>query len=809
MSRPAPPTITVCCGDWQRTFAATDHVVIGRDLHADVRVPNPLVSSAHVLLRCQNGRWVAIDNESRNGIFVEHRRVHSVDIRDGETIHIGTPEGPRLTFELGPISRLREERKVPVRPVPRPEDPPPARMKKEAGRTTDAVSNIAATLMRVRWMGASVAAPPGSTTIGRAPDSDILVPDVLASRHHAMLVPTPHGVRIQDANSINGTFVNGERVKDAVLRENDVVTIGNFDLVFANGKLVRRTEPAAKTGGLEVRGVSLTLERGITLLDRVSFSARPGTLTAVIGPSGSGKSTLSRVIAGTARPTSGTVSFEGHNLHAEYASLRSRIGMVPQDDVVHRQLTINQGLRFAAELRMPPDTTKRDRLHVIAQVLEELELTPHAETRVGQLSGGQRKRASVALELLTGPSLLVLDEPTSGLDPALDRQVMTMLRQLADAGRVIVVVTHSLTFLDVCDQVLLLAPGGKTAFCGPPGEIGPTMGSTDWADIFTDVGADPGGAQQRFLQRAEHLVETRVQAAPGQPPEKPTEKPTDLGEPVHTSLWRQFSTIARRQVQLIVADRGYFLFLVLLPLIVGLLPLAVAGHAGFGKPPVGSVSPNEPKQILTLLSFGAVFMGIALTVRELVGERAIFRREQAVGLSATAYLFAKVGVFGTAAVIQSALLVVLVTAPKIGKHAPSGAAALGSPMVELFVDIAATCVVAAILGLCVSALAHTSNQVLPLMVVTLMAQLVLAGGMIPVTDRLLLDPFSWLTPARWGLAALASTADLPNLVSTVPKDSHWKHTASAWSFDIAMLAVLALVYAGFVRWKIRLNGAGR
>jgi ABC-type multidrug transport system ATPase subunit len=783
MSRPAPPPITVCCGDWQRTFAATDDVVIGRDVRADVRVPDPLVSRSHVVLRCQNGRWVAIDNESRNGIFVEHRRVHSVDIRDGETIHIGTPDGPRLTFELGPMTRLREERTV------------------EAGRTTDALSNIAATLMRVRWTGASVAAPPGSTTIGRAPDSGIVVPDVLASRHHAMLVPTPRGAQIQDANSINGTFVNGERVKDAVLRENDVVTIGNFDLVFANGRLVRRTEPAAKTGGLEVRGVSLTFQRALTLLDRVSFSARPGTLTAVIGPSGSGKSTLSRVVAGTARPTSGAVSFEGHNLHAQYASLRSRIGMVPQDDVVHRQLTIDQALGFAAELRMPPDTTKRDRRQVIAQVLEELELTPHAQTRVDKLSGGQRKRASVALELLTGPSLLVLDEPTSGLDPALDRQVMTMLRQLADAGRVIVVVTHSLTFLDVCDQVLLLAPGGKTAFCGPPSEIGPTMGTTDWADIFTDVCADPDGAQQRFLERAERLVETPVQATP--------ETPVDLGKPVHTSLCRQFSTIGRRQVQLIVADRGYFLFLALLPLIVGLLPLTVAGHAGFGKPPADSVAPNEPKQILVLLNFGAIFMGTALTVRELVGERAIFRRELAAGLSTTAYLLAKVGVFGTAAVIQSAMLVLIVAAPKIGKHAPSGAAVLGSPMLELFVDIAATCVVAAILGLWVSALAQTSNQVLPLMVVTLMAQLVLAGGMIPVTNRLLLDPISWLTPARWGLAATASTADLSNLVSTVPKDSHWKRTASAWSFDIAMLAVLALVYAGFVRWTIRLKGGGK
>jgi ABC-type multidrug transport system ATPase subunit len=649
-------------------------------------------------------------------------------------------------------------------------------------------------------MGALVAAPPGSTTIGRAPDNDIVVPDVLASRRHALLTPAPQGVQIQDANSINGTFVNGMRVKDAVLRENDVVTIGNFDLVFANGRLVRRTEPAARTGGLEVRGVGLTIEHALALLDRVTFSARPGTLTAVIGPSGSGKSTLARVIVGTARPTIGEVSFEGHNLHADYASLRSRIGMVPQDDVVHHQLTISQALGFAAELRMPPDTTKRDRQQVIAQVLEELELTPHADTRVDKLSGGQRKRASVALELLTGPSLLVLDEPTSGLDPALDRQVMTMLRQLADAGRVVVVVTHSLTFLDVCDQVLLLGPGGKTAFCGPPDEIGPTMGTTDWADIFTDITEDPDGAQQRFFDRAARVVGAPAQAAP--------ERAVDLGTPVHTSLWRQFSTVARRQVQLIVADRGYFLFLVLLPFIVGLLPLTVAGHAGFGRPPVGSVSPNEPKQILTLLNFGAVFMGTALTVRELVGERAIFRREQAVGLSATAYLLAKVGVFGLAAVIQSAVLVVVVTAPKIGKHAPSGAAALGSPMLELFVDIAATCVVAAIVGLSVSALAQTSNQTLPLMVVALMAQLVLAGGMIPVTNRVL-DPISWLTPARWGLAALASTADLSNLVPTVPKDSHWKHTASAWSFDIAMLAVLALAYAGFVRWKIRLNGTGR
>ena len=214
------------------------------------------------------------------------------------------------------------------------------------------------------------------------------------------------------------------------------------------------------------------------------------------------------------------------------------------------------------------------------------------------------------------------------------------------------------------------------------------------------------------------------------------------------------------------------MFLALLPFIVGLLPLAVAGDAGFGKAEFAGAAPNEAKQILVMMNFGAFFMGTALTVRTLVGERAIFRREQAVGLSTSAYLAAKIAVFGAIAVVQSAVLVLVVT---IGKGAPMGATVLGSPTFELFVGIAATCVASAIVGLFVSALAQNGNQVLPLTVVTLMVQVVLAGGMIPVTDRVL-DPLSWLTPARWGLAATASTADLTNTVLVIaegfPLEAH-------------------------------------
>jgi ABC-type multidrug transport system ATPase subunit len=640
--------------------------------------------------------------------------------------------------------------------------------------------------------------PPGALTIGRATDNDIVIPDVLASRHHATLIPTPGGTEIVDNRSINGTFVNGDRVTKALLNEGDVVTIGNIDLVFSGGNLLRRNETAAATGtgGLDVRGVTWTIENNKTLLNNISLTARPGTLTAIIGPSGAGKSTLARLIAGYTHPTSGTVTFEGRNIHADYASLRSRIGMVPQDDVVHGQLTVNQALMYAAELRLPPDTTRDDRQQVVAEVLSELAMTQHADTRVDRLSGGQRKRASVALELLTGPSLLILDEPTSGLDPALDRQVMTMLRDLADAGRVVLVVTHSLTYLDVCDQVLLLAPGGKTAFRGPPAQIGPAMGTTNWADIFSTVAGDPQAASDRYLALTGPT-----------PPPPPIEAPSDIGEPTHTSLLRQFSTIVRRQARLIISDRGYFTFLALLPFIMGVLSLAVPGTAGFGVPDPMGDAPNEPGQILVLLNVGAIFMGTALTIRDLIGERPIFRREQAVGLSTTAYLLAKVCVYSAFAVLQSAIVTAITI---IGKGGPTqGATVLGNATLELFVSMAATTVTAAMVGLALSAVAKSNEQIMPLLVVAIMSQLVFSGGMIPVTNRLVLDQMSWFTPARWGFAASASTVDLTTLVPgpLTPKDRWWEHTASSWLFDMAMLAVLSVGYVGFVRWKIRLKSA--
>jgi ABC transport system ATP-binding/permease protein len=500
MGQPAQPVLTVRSGRLERNFAAGRDVIVGSDLRADLRMAHPLIARAHLLLRFDHGRWIAVDNNSLNGVFLNGQRVPVVDIRDGQSINIGKPDGPCVTFEVGhhqgdvgqlppPPAAQPPQRPLRRRPLP-PRAPRPGGPRRNtsspiaprSGPAPEPVSRPASDHNPPTQLGVSGeivrypttrlkglgpvpdrrASATGIAWIGRSLDNDIVIPDVLASRHHAFLTPTPMGTEIRDAQSINGTFVNGIKVESALLSEGDVVTIGNVDLLFTGGILARRRDVATRSGGLEVREVDFSIG-GKNLLEKVSLTARPGSLTAIIGGSGAGKTTLARLIAGYAAPTAGLVTFEGHDIHTEYASLRTRIGMVPQDDVVHPQLTVNQALGYAAELRLPPDTSKADRKQVITQVLEELELTRHADTRVDKLSGGQRKRASVALELLTGPSLLILDEPTSGLDPALDLQVMTMLRQLADAGRVVLVVTHSLTYLDICDQVLLMAPGGKTA----------------------------------------------------------------------------------------------------------------------------------------------------------------------------------------------------------------------------------------------------------------------------------------------------------------------------------------------------------
>ncbi len=763
-------TITVQLdGGAPRTFDGGREIRIGRAPEVDLFVDDPLVSRVHAILAWRDG-WVLVDNGSTNGVFADgYRLAGPLPIAQPVQVHLGDPQaGTRLT--LTPARGQSDQRRTSLADLA---DLPPVRQR-----------DPRAPVSRPMHL------PAAGLTIGRTADNDLVVDDVLTSRRHARLIVGPAGLQIEDLGSVNGTFVNGTRQRVAVLHEGDTVTIGNVDFVVAQGNLIRR--PADRgSAGLALHQLGFAVDGAGQLLVDVSLTARPGSLTAVIGPSGAGKSTLAKLVAGTTHPSAGIVTFEGRNLHAEYEALRSRIGMVPQDDVLHRQLTVRQALGYAAELRLPPDTSSAERDRLVAGVLAELELSEHADTRVDRLSGGQRKRASVALELLTRPSLLILDEPTSGLDPSLDRQVMTTLRGLADTGLVVLVITHSLTYLGMCDQVLLLAPGGKTAYVGNPGGIAAALGSSDWADIFARVAADPDGVFRAHLARsAQHRA----------PPPVPQVGPP--GQPPQTSVGRQVSTVARRQLRLILADRGYLTFLLALPIVLGVLALVVPGTAGFTLAPQPNDAPSEPQQLMVLLILGAGFMGAALSVRDLVGERTIYHRERAVGLHASAYLLAKTVVFCAAATLQTVVLMAIVLA---GKPAPPDGVVLSPGWLELGVDLAATACCSVTVGLLLSALARSSEQVMPLLVVTVMAQFVMCGGLIPVTGRAVLDQLSWLFPARWGYAAGASTVDMRALFAQAQPDSLWQHLPDIWLLDLAMLVALAAVATGLTFRRLRLK----
>ncbi|WP_019929467.1 FHA domain-containing protein [Nocardia sp. BMG111209] len=861
MSQPGAPKITVRYEGTDRTFDGGQQITLGRAPEVTLFVDSPLVSRVHATLVWQGTAWVLTDNGSTNGVFVDAQRLTrpvSVDrpmlVRLGDAIsgpllHLvpqtparspqrpdrsGPPSQPQPHYapSAGPGPATPARPMPPQRPqydprsdrLPRQDSPrypnPPQRQPVPSAAGASGPENAVPTGMapnvnmttkadtsnlppvRTRNSTAPVARadriPAGGLTIGRTSDNQIVVNDPLASRRHARLIRGDAGLTIEDLGSANGTFVNGRRESRTALRERDIVTIGNIDFVVTEGTLKHRQKPVAEQG-LTVHGIGFTVEGNKQLLVDVNMSAGRGTLTALIGPSGAGKSTLSKLIAGAVHPSAGVVTFEGRDLHAEYGAMRSRIGMVPQDDVLHRQLTVRQALGFAAELRLPPDTSKEDRRAVIDGVLEELSLTEHADTRVDRLSGGQRKRASVALELLTGPSLLILDEPTSGLDPALDRQVMVMLRELADAGRTVIVVTHSVACLDMCDQVLLLAPGGKTAFCGHPGAVGDFLGTNDWAEIFARVATDP--------DRAFAIYRSRQSAVPPPPPAAPR---GEVGRPPKSSGWKQFSTLSRRQIRLILADRGYLAFLVVLPFVLGVLSLVVPGKNGFAPGPLAPLPDGtmirtgggETQQLLVVLILGACFMGSTLTVRDLVGERPIFYRERAVGLLPSAYLMAKVVVFGVAALLQAAVLVAIVL---FGKQPPGKGALIPSGSVELYIDLAFTSVTCVVIGLLLSTLAKSNEQVMPLLVVVIMCQLVMAGGMIPVTDRVVLEQLSYLFPSRWGFAAGASTVDLRGLFSAAQPDALWQHKPAFWLLDIGLLLVITAVLSVLTWSRLRLK----
>jgi ABC transport system ATP-binding/permease protein len=782
---------------------------IGRDPGSDIAMSDSRVSWKHGVLRVDGDRWVLEDLASTNGTFIGPERVDRVAIETDCVVRLGNPidgEILRCVPQAAPPP-VRQQAPPPVRqapplqqappPVQQAPSPPvqPPQWQASPGAARDLLPSVD------RRPTSRIRLPAKVLRIGRIPGNDLVIDDLTVSGRHAELRKSATGrYHIVDLGSHNGTYVNGHRVSSAELSESDIVSIGRSTFRLAGGELRQYVDE----GEVSFRAEDLVVKvgGGKVLLDRVSFPIPEKSLVAVIGPSGAGKSTLLGALTGMRPADTGSVLYDNRDLYRNYAELRFRIGLVPQQSVLHTQLTARRALQYTAELRFPADTGATERNGRVDEVMRELDLTKHAQTRAERLSGGQLKRVNVAQELLTKPSLLFLDEPTSGLDPNLDKQVMEQMRDLAHDGRTVVVVTHSVAHLDMCDRLLVLYPGGKIAFYGPPAEGLSYFGLPGWAEVFE--------AFERYPDRdwagefkASPAYARYVAPQPPKAPAKSNDPREPEAQPMQRGALRQMGTLTRRYVRVIASDRGYLLFMGLLPIILGVLIRLVGSSQGLAGP---AHTNQNAQETLLLLVICACLSGAASSIRELVKERDIYIRERAAGLSCGAYLWSKLLVLGVISIVQSVVLVLLGLAGR--PLPPTGSLLTNLPMVELLIGIAALAVASMCLGLLVSSLVSTSEKAMPFLVLLTMIQVILSGGVLSLSGKAGLTQLAWVAPARWGFGAVASTSNL-NVINPSAgnfTDPLWNHTAKAWLIDMGLTIVLAVIYAALTRVKLRRIG---
>ncbi|WP_406194123.1 FHA domain-containing protein [Kitasatospora sp. NBC_01560] len=758
----APPLVLVTGSDSQLIDPRRAYHV-GRDPTSEIVIDDPRVSWHHAVLRATEGHWLLEDVGSTNGTFTEGHRVEHEDVGPGTLLRFGDPDGPAASFAGLPA---------------------PA-----AGERPSLIAPQASGVFR---QPSAVIRLPGRTVrIGRAGDNDLVLDDLVVSRHHAELRTLPDGGHeIVDLASHNGTYVNGSPVERAPVGPADIVGIGHSALCLSGDELVEYTD----TGEVSLNVQGLVVRVGPdhrVLLDDVGFPLAEKALLAVAGPSGAGKSTLLNALTGLRPADDGTVLYDGRDLYRDYAELRRRIGLVPQDDILHTQLTVRRALAYAAELRFPGDTTREEREARVDEVIHELGLDARADLVISSLSGGQRKRVSVALELLTKPSLLFLDEPTSGLDPGMERSVMRMLRDLADDGRTVVVVTHSVLSLGVCDRLLVLAPGGRTAYYGPPDEALPYFGYTEWPEAFEAFDSEDHATwQQRFRESPQYLRYVTAGAVPAVPVGRPGPAGGRIGPEKPQGWFSQLGTLVRRYTSVLAADRLFLTVMIALPFIIGIMCRAMAGSR---------ISSDNAINVLLTLCIGGLLTGSANAVREIVKERPIYQRERVVGLSRSAYLASKVVVLGTITVAQAVVLTTVgLAGVDLSPTLPNGVAVQTGvvlpPLAELIIAVALLSFSAMMLGLLVSALVSKEEATMPMLVLLSVVQIVFSGAMLKLHGVPGLEQFAWLVPSRWGLAAMAQTIDLHTVFPTaITADPLFRPDRSVWLRCMGLLVGLSVV----------------
>ena len=580
-------------------------------------------------------------------------------------------------------------------------------------------------------------------TIGRASDNDLRLDNPTVSAYHAYMERDPRGGWVlSDLGSSNGTRIDGQFVsRSKRLPMGALLTLGNAQIVFLDTCLLVMVERR----GVEVVAQGLVRYRtnqGIRRIttDHISLKFNRGEFVAIVGGSGCGKSTLLNELNGSEPADEGTVTLDGIDLYANFDMLKCSIGYVPQQDIVYDELRLEDMLLYASKLRMQPDTTLSERTARVNEVIDLLELNGVRSNLIGKLSGGQKKRASIAVELLADPRLLFLDEPTSGLDPGIERKLMLRLAEMAHEGRTIILVTHTTLNLHLCDKVVFLGSGGKLCYAGNPQGALPFFDVDDYVEVYPKIEEKPDYWERRFATTSRMRAKERTSDG-GQ---------TEISAAKRTpGFFSQLVTLSIRYAKLMVNDVGRFaLMLGQAPLLAILIRIVAADG-------VFEVC-EDTKFCLFAISCAAFWVGIFDSIQEICKETSVFRRESDGGMKLSAYIASKVIVLGALCFLQTILLVSVLI---ITMGMPANP--LFSAPIELVVSTYLTVLSAMCLGLLVSALFRNPAAALAVAPLLIMPQILFSGIAFELND--VTEKISYAINCRWAIEALGTTADLNDL----------------------------------------------
>lgn len=753
---------------------ATMDVTLGRDPSCDITFEQAaiMVSRKHAVIRFETGQYVLEDNGSFNGSYVNDQRIAAATpIFHGDVLRFGIG-GPELEFSspsrLAPANaEYAGQRSItPANAASSFVAAHPDKSKTMVFKLDKKPTTVPrADGAKPQLLMSLTFGDKKELLIGRDQKNDITLDGLQISGRHARLMNTSSGVFIDDLGSTNGVYVDGKRVSRSAISPENKVQIGLFEIrVDASGN-VGVFDTRSKTRLDAVNIVKEVRNRGqkLRLLDGVSLSIQPNEFVGILGPSGAGKSTLIEAMNGMRPATSGNVLVNNLDLYRHLDSLKQAIGYVPQDDIIHRELSVYRTLYYVAKLRLSRDVSSREIDQTINEVLDVTGLADRRDVPVSQLSGGQRKRVSIAVELITKPSIIFLDEPTSGLDPATEERIMKLFRQIAESGRTVILTTHAMENVGLFDKIVVLMRG-KLVFYGSPKDALAHLGATSYKQLFEKleapvekaVGTQGESVRRQVQDQTAEDWKQKFAATPqfrqnvyeplkelGKLPPSGVVKQRRLGL---IGSFTQWLTLSRRYLEVLLKDKFNLFILFAQAPIIALLTFFV----------MGSEKPRDFAYFV--LALVSVWFGTSVAAREFIRERPVYRRERMVNLGIFPYLGSKLTVLGLIVGLQCLMLFLPLKFLDLTHLMPMPGEMLGLPQ---FWAMLVTAAVGIVLGLFISALVKSSEMATSLVPLILIPQ-ILFSGIVGVPGGIS-KPISLLVPAAWSFDTMKRFSTLDTL----------------------------------------------